>query len=97
MSDYWIKYKKCPICESEIKRNSSNLTAFNDFDSIECINGCFGEITLSAIHRNGYVFEKKFQCDMRRLNTVQDYLNAMYSEIAYWKKDDRYLTKILAR
>lgn len=94
-----IKYKECPVCNSDLIRECSDVSNHSliHYNSIECKNGCFGELFIHSEYINGYIFEEKFSCNVTDKESVKLYLSKIYEKAAYWKENDRYLVKLLTK
>lgn len=79
----YCKNRICPICEDKL---------FKDLNNLYCKNSCF-------VVRNGYVFidiniyEDNFRLMHDRFNWWKK--RKINKKINYWKKNDRYLIKLL--
>lgn len=91
-SDY-IKDNKCPICERELEKDSDayRIKTF-------CKNNCFKLMdSLLPFSHMIFIFEKSFSFSPNERDFWPHLHNNLYNYIESWKKDSRYLMKILER
>lgn len=100
MIDIYCENNLCPICESQMDEKP-------DFDGfvLYCKNNCYKiekDKYRDADFENHYVYASyvfgervaKFRSNSPSLKKLED---AVLQHILYWKQDERYIMKILAR
>ncbi|MNJ90291.1 hypothetical protein D3C87_78860 [compost metagenome] len=92
---YWIKYKKCPICETHITRKFADTDGRYKYDTIYCCNGCFDE-QIYGPRKECMIFGKYFSCEFSMKEEVEIYTNNVQKEIEFWRKDNRFLLELMS-
>ncbi|AEO93707.1 gp449 [Bacillus phage G] len=92
--------EKCPICSSEVLKNRFGLN-----HARKCINGCYTteyRENIKLLKIDVQLFDEADDVFFIKhgKTTLQDRINIinnLYSEILFWKENDRYLAKILVK
>lgn len=92
--NYWIKYKKCPICETKISRKYADTNGRHKYDSVYCHNGCFDE-EIYGSRKECIIFKKYFSCAFNSEEDIKNYLYDVENAIKFWRMNERFLLEIL--
>lgn len=83
----------CPICKSNLTENILYM------NYLYCLNNCYfiqtrsSEVEIKIFKKTFIIPRKNYKGLIKEYKEEQE--NKLQKEIRYWKKNDRYLTKIL--